>query len=1350
MSLGLPAMQTRALAAENISAALSAALFEDDDIFGGDEEAADDEDSDKEDEEADVDNDSEKEDIPEFDFEEEVKVKDQLDWGEDEGYSIVPMCGAGRSLDVDGGNGYKSIQLFKTKRTANQIWNIRKSGDYYYLTNQYNNRALEVTGGKATTEAAVGVADYTGADKQLWVLEDTGEGTYLIKSKLDQNYVLEVKDYSYDSGAKVFLHKKDYGYNQRFRFVHVSTVEPVSDWGASRHDCLVTDPDMWDGSSDTSWYFSDKNAKIYEISNASQLAGIAQLVNNGTTRFYGRGFVLTKDINLCGLEWTRIGTSDHPFEGNFDGQGHAIVGLSITQTSGNDTGFFGYVNGSCISNLAIKGYVTGKKNTGGLVGRLNRGYIYNVYSEVRAAAATDDNMAGICGWVEVGGSIEHCTQNAPVYSNNEEPTRGGIAGYASGVIRYCVNMSSVYCNWNYAGGILGECVDAKVEYCANYGSIGGGKATERAGGIAGRCRGEGLIFGCFNEGDVTSTGDDHIGGICGKREDSGRIMASINTGDVKGHNRVGGIIGSGNCTYCFNAGQVSGNDDVGAVTGDGNPLSWCRALSWTSARLNGNGDNNGAEWISAADVAGGKLCHDLNRWEDKPDLGDYGLGWDMIFFQNIGGDAFPTFTGQKVNKSLVNEAFEVRAEYSKEYGYISGAGVYTSGPVTIKAYPAAGYLFDHFEISTVSVGKKAMYNGDHDYPFAEAILSTATQLTLTDNINSSYVVKAVFKPDKEMADEINNTVKVEIECTDSASGWNSSNIPVILNVSSGEKYTWDVPRDDLNGSGKKVTNTFEIGTALPLSLEARPDFGGGMTVRSMGLVARIWINGSETPLETNKVTIRSYPFVSSLTGGDYMYLAFEDSGSSSVGLMSADGTLDVKGTYDKPSQAWDAALKLGKGAVIRLENVWLTNDRLYMKNTELTLDLNGYPIIRSMRGLSNNGEVIEVDPGASLTIIDSTPDRKTSLAFNGGSIQGGRNKNGGGLIDVEGTLVMKGGTLYNGWTTNVGGGIKSKGGTVTLENTQIMNCQAVKASGNDNNGGAIAVTSNGNVTLTNCSIRGCSAYDKGGAIHMNGGKSTFTMINTDISSCRAQDDEGGAIYLDGGTFKYTGGNINNCSAPNDDAGAVFQNNGSLRIEAVRFESNHAKNCGGAAFINTNDPTWFIGCDFISNIANDDGGAIYLDDNYLYLEDCTVTANASTDKGGGLYLEDSGSIDLRGRMVISNNDGVGVLDNLVMEKGANVYDLGLTEGSEVHLCSTKDGEVRLASTKHFISEYQMNNYFISDKTGLKLDKQEVRETRLQASAVSEGTIAIIAGGALLAAGLVTFIIVMYKRRKGAQS
>lgn len=1285
----------------------------------------------------------------------------QLDFPEDEGYAVVPLCGGSRCIDADSGNSnYKKIQIWRTSRSQNQTWRLRRNGEYYYFELMVNSDVLEVKDGKAYDKSELTTAAYTGEDKQLWILEDTGGGTYSIKSKLDPNFVLTVDSYSYDNGAKVFLKSQVNGYDQQFRFVHVSTPESMSEWGASRADCYGSNWDVWDGSAETSWYYADQNARTYEISSAGQLAGIAQILSNGVTRFYGKTFILTRDIDLSGLEWTAIGTKSTPFEGNFNGGGHAIKGLS--KKGGSNIGLFGYVNGSCISNLAVKGYVSGDENTGGLVGFMQRGYIANVYSEVTVSQSTDDNMAGICGRMEAGGGIEHCTQNAAVSSNYKEPTRGGIAGYSAGMIRYCKNLSAVYCDWNYLGGIVGENVGGQVEYCANYGEVSGANDAERAGGICGRCRGDGLVFGCFNSGNVTSTGDDYIGGICGKREGDGRILCCINTGKIKGNKRVGGICGDGSCSNCFNAGLVEGDDDIGAISGDGDRLGWCRALANTCKDMNGDQKENGAEWVSPQDVLTGKLCYDLNGRTVSPDLNGYGIGWRAVFYQNLGADPYPAFSGQEVvadDDFYMNEAYEVRTEYEKGQGTVTGAGVYTSGPVYIQAAPAEGYVFDHFEISSATI-KYAHLGGSYiGYIGTDTETFSEPSFTLTEDIISSYVVKAVFNPDPDMPADVKQTVKIELECTDDADGWNRSVIPVELETASGQKYTWDVNRKDLDGKGKKVTHTFEIGASIPVSLRAWPDFGGGATMRSFAMKARMWLNGAETPFETKSVEIGSSMFFSSTSDGLSWYVSFAGMGESTVGLLKEDGTLEEKGTYTKCSDAWKAAKQLGKGAAIRLESAWLTESVLDLNSEELTLDLNGYPIYRVIRKQDHNGHVIDIGSKGTLHIIDSAPERKSGDSFAGGSLQGGNSDDSGGLINCRGTLYMKGGTLYNGETTDYGSAVHCEGGTIDLDGVRIASCRAdIRPNITIKSGGAVAVTGEGSGTLKNCSIYNCTSKFGGGAVFLNDKESSLTLIDTDISGCVSTEDAGGGIFLYGGFLKISGGVIKNCRSNKFAGGAIYQDFGSLLCENVRFEANHSEKSGGAVYIDSTDPAWFVGCTFVSNVANKMGGAVYHRDDsgavtdfaLLYMENCTVTGNSSGGNGGGVYIGKPSSVDLRGLTVIKNNDGAGAHDNLVLEPGAFIYDLGLTEGSEVHLCSTSDGSVRLTADNHLISEYQMNHYLYSDKSGLDLTDQKHLTTQLQASAISEGTAAIIAGIVIAVAALIVMVEILYKRRKGAKS
>ena len=1270
-------------------------------------------------------------------------------YGEDEAYIIVPMHAGYTALDDSVANGY--IQIYNAHRNRNQAWKLHPYGDgYYSIENLETGKVITINNPNSINQSEMHHETFSGTDSQLWKPESAGDGSFFFHSKVNEDYVMDVKSGG-GHATRIWAYKLNKSNAQRFRLLHCTTIEPESSWGATRSDVYGKDWDMWDGSIDNSWYYADRNASEHTIDTAAELAGLSQLVRDGVDNFLGRTIYLTRDLNLCNVEWRSIGLPGRPFMGCFNGGGHAIKGLSITSKSSCD-GFFGVIDGGCITNFAIKGSVSGDFHVGGVVGSVDSGQVVDVYSEVTLSTASDDNQGGICGTLHANGLIDHCTQNARVNSGDQDPNRGGIAGYCEGNIRYCVNKSTIDCNWDYSGGIAGQCVGGRIEFCTNYGTVGGGIDTERTGGICGMVSGNGIIFGCVNSGTVSSADDDYVGGICGKREGDGKVLCCINLGNVSGDDQVGGITGDGWCAYCLNAGYVSGDDDVGSVSGNATSLDWCRGLAYTSAKLQGNGSDNGAEWVTAEEVLSGKACYDLNRRENDLDLYGYYKIYPKLFCQNIGGDMFPTFSGQKVRKDgngYRNETYEVRTEYLASYGTVNGGGSISSGKVELTAEPAPGCVFDHYEVSRVKVGSKSMYSGSHNYPSSETKTFKEPNITLTEDIDGSYYVKAVFGVYDETPDDLKQKVKIEIECVDDTDGWNSNSVPVYLIDTAGEKHYWNLSKDEIDGDGKKSEHMFDLGTASPVALEAYPDFGGGFTFHDLGLIARMWVNNAGNAIESEKVMISSYPFMSSKYGNDYMLINFTGSGNSSVGVMKEDGTLDVKGTYTTCADAWNAAKALGKDAVIRLDSAWLTSGRMVLDSGEITLDLNGFPIIRSMKKAEKDGEVIQVESDATLNIIDTMPTRASCSAFNGGSIQGGRSTNGAGLLHIRGTLNMNGGALYNGGTTDDGGAIYVRAGTVTLNGTLIANCWASQARVADTNGGAVMMSDGAKVTMTDCVIKGCHANEMGGAFFLTGAGTVLTLSNTSICSCRASDEEGGAIYQKDGKVYIYGGQIKNCRSESHKGGAIYQGKGELYCEDVTFSNNTAKNRGGALYSAAEEETWMIRCSFAGNSAQEHGGAIYMERTGLYFEDTSVTGNASAKQGGGIYLDSPASIDVYGKVIIRENDGSGTMDNLVLNGDAKFYDEGLMPGSEIRLRSTSDSEVALSNSdeNYLISDYHLDQYLKSDHNGLKLTEQKMRDTSLSASAFSGSRVVILIGCMLAAAAIAAAVILRQKKRKG---
>ena len=88
----------------------------------------------------------------------------------------------------------------------------------------------------------------------------------------------------------------------------------------------------WDGKTDVSWF--DNSIDSYEISTAKELAGLAELVNQGND-FNGKIIKLKYDIDLNNHPWIPIGTNgvgvfnevNKYFSGVFDGNGSMMFPL---------------------------------------------------------------------------------------------------------------------------------------------------------------------------------------------------------------------------------------------------------------------------------------------------------------------------------------------------------------------------------------------------------------------------------------------------------------------------------------------------------------------------------------------------------------------------------------------------------------------------------------------------------------------------------------------------------------------------------------------------------------------------------------------------------------------------------------------------------------------------------------------------------------------------------------------------------------------------------------------------------------------------------------------------------------
>ena len=202
----------------------------------------------------------------------------------------------------------------------------------------------------------------------------------------------------------------------------------------------------------------------YQLSSKDDLKLFRDMVNSGE---YGLCAVLTADIDLNNEEWTPIGNaSDYDYDntkaysGIFDGGGHTISGLNVTNNSFH-AGLFGLISGATVQDLSISGSMTGSySHFGSIAGTAKENStIKNCSSHCNVTNTRGTYAGGVVGMLFPNATIIDCYNTGTIHqdpSDRGNPETGGIVGRNSGTIRNCYNVGSVSCNdKTFLGSIAG-------------------------------------------------------------------------------------------------------------------------------------------------------------------------------------------------------------------------------------------------------------------------------------------------------------------------------------------------------------------------------------------------------------------------------------------------------------------------------------------------------------------------------------------------------------------------------------------------------------------------------------------------------------------------------------------------------------------------------------------------------------------------------------------------------------------------------------------------------------------------------------------------------------------------------
>ncbi|MFV0552669.1 MAG: hypothetical protein ACK5L6_12245 [Anaerorhabdus sp.] len=255
---------------------------------------------------------------------------------------------------------------------------------------------------------------------------------------------------------------------------------------------------VWDGEKvDTSWFENDKDT--FELINAEQLAGFAQLVNSGNT-FQGKTIKLSNDLDLNSKNWTPIGTiGTKPFMGTFDGNNKVISNLVCSQENSDlGTGLFGYMKTpGVIKNVIVNNAnLKGKAHVGTIIGSYYTGNLENCKVQGNIEIIGNYKVGGLIGFLHRGVGVINSTATGNVSSN---ATNDYVAA----------NNISV-------GGFIGETLGAKsivniLENCSVAGIVTG-PSVDKAGALVGYLRDDVTtirLINCTWAGSLAEVGNGH-------------------------------------------------------------------------------------------------------------------------------------------------------------------------------------------------------------------------------------------------------------------------------------------------------------------------------------------------------------------------------------------------------------------------------------------------------------------------------------------------------------------------------------------------------------------------------------------------------------------------------------------------------------------------------------------------------------------------------------------------------------------------------------------------------------------------------------------------------------------------
>jgi hypothetical protein len=462
----------------------------------------------------------------------------------------------------------------------------------------------------------------------------------------------------------------------------------------------------------------------YLISNATHLNNIKLTDDEGNYLYLHLAFIQGADIDLDvspyneEAGWEPIGTADHPFTGQYDGNDYAIINLFINRPAEDNIGLFGVTEGADLTDIALTDVdITGHEMVGALAGSFlsNSGVNRNEFefrSQLKSSGTVDgENMVG------------------------------GLIGYAdNSIIRYAHSECTIS-GVNFIGGLVGQLDETDLQLSSSNAVVSG--SSDNIGGLAGRAY-ESQISQCCAVANLESTGSGiHTGGLVGYLYSSSSLTNCWVSGTVNGQGHTGGATGYNNgstITNCFSYAAVTGDGVyVGGLAGRNNSdvtnSYWDTQVSGVPEP--GAGDGRTTEEMTYPSAADTYVDWNFSTiWVEDPDIGfgHFNNGYPYLKWQhNPQKYGFAGGSGTEADPYLVATAAHLNSVRNKHEAWFLqtadidlGAAPWNEGtgwkPIKGIMNDFRGhYNGNHFAIQNLTIDETGDYFGLFRYLFNAAI-----------------------------------------------------------------------------------------------------------------------------------------------------------------------------------------------------------------------------------------------------------------------------------------------------------------------------------------------------------------------------------------------------------------------------------------------------------------------------------------------------------------------------------------------------------------------------------------------------------------------------------------------------